>query len=287
MPRQRLWTLLGLGCAVAALLLLASSLSTLTFRPGHFYDLSALRPQMGRAGAALPRDPSSLDFWQALISSVSLVLLLALVIGLIFSRKLRRELLRRVISILIVLMLFYQLLNVLRGNSAQEERFPAAATEPLPPLLGGEPLPAFIPQPTLWLIALVSATLVALLLAGIWLFWRRLRAQESPLARLADEAGAALADLQSGSDLKDIVLRCYAQMGQIISEQRGITRPRDMTPREFARQLAAVGLRDEHIEQLTRLFERVRYGARQVGEREEREAVACLTAIAHLYRRAP
>jgi hypothetical protein len=97
----------------------------------------------------------------------------------------------------------------------------------------------------------------------------------------------AIADLQSGSDLKDTVLRCYVRMSQVLSEQRGITRPLDMTPREFEQQLAAVGLRDEHIGQLTRLFERVRYGARPAGEREEREALACLTAIAHMYRRAP
>jgi hypothetical protein len=287
MSRQRLWTLIGLCCAVVALLLLASSLSELRFRPGRFYDLSALLPAMDGTGVALSRDPGALGFWQTLLSRVSLVLLVCLVIGLIFSRKLRRELLRRVISILIVLILFYQLLNVLRGNPAQEQGFPAAANDPLPPLLGGESLPAFVANPTPWLIALVSAALLALLLGGIWFFWRRLHTREAPLARLADEAQVALADLQSGSDLKDVVLRCYMQMSQILSEQRGITRPRDMTPREFARQLAAVGLRDEHIGQLTRLFERVRYGARQAGEREEREAITCLTAIAQAYARSP
>ena len=287
MPRQRVWTLIGLSGAVVALLLLASGLSGLTFQPGHFYDLNMSMPALGGAGAGLPRDPASLAFWQTLISSVSLVLLLFLVIGLIVSRKMRRELLRRLITILIVLLLFNQLLRMLRNNAAQEGRSSATANLPRLTFLGGEPLPAFVANPTPWLIIVVSAMLGALLLGGIWFFWRRLRTPESPLARLADEAGAALADLQSGSDLKDTVLRCYARMSQIISEQRGITRPHDMTPREFEQQLAAVGLRDEHIGQLTRLFERVRYGARQAGEREQREALACLTAIAQLYRRAP
>jgi hypothetical protein len=125
---------------------------------------------------------------------------------------------------------------------------------------------------------------VALLIGAIWFFWRRLRAQASPLELLAEEAQSALADLQSGGDLKDTVLRCYREMSQILSQQRGVTRPRDMTPREFEQQLAAVGLRDEHIRRLTRLFERVRYGGRQAGEREEREAVACLSAIARAYK---
>ena len=110
-------------------------------------------------------------------------------------------------------------------------------------------------------------------------------AQASPLERLAVEAQQALADLQSGGDLKNTVLRCYREMSRILSEERGITRPRDMTPREFEQRLAAVGLRDEHLRRLTRLFERVRYGARQAGEHEEREAVACLGAIARTYGR--
>jgi hypothetical protein len=286
MPRQRLWTVIGLGCAIVALLLLAASLSELKFQPGHFYDLTSRLPLMGGPGAALPLDPASLDFWQMVMSIVSLALLIYLVIGLIFSRKLRRQLLRRLINILIVLVLFQLLSRALRAASLQQGRSSEGVSTALPGLPGGEPLPTFSANPGPWLIAQVSTILVALLLGGIWLHWRRGRTQESPLARLADEAQVALADLQSGNDLKDTVMRCYREMSRILSEQRGIARPRDMTPREFEQQLAAVGLRDEHIRQLTRLFERVRYGARQAGEREEREAVACLTAIAQTYGRA-
>src|SRR5262245_60360906 len=148
MQRQRLWTLIGLGCALAALLLLASGLARLTFRPGHFYDLSALLPTMGGPGAALPRDPASLAFWQTLMSSITLVLAFLLVLGLIFSRKVRRELLRRALMILIVLILLNQLLKVLRSNPAQEAGSAAAANNPLLELPIGEPLPSFAANPT-------------------------------------------------------------------------------------------------------------------------------------------
>jgi hypothetical protein len=60
-----------------------------------------------------------------------------------------------------------------------------------------------------------------------------------------------------------------------------------MTPREFERYLAAVGVQDSHIRRLTRLFELARYGSGVPGEREEREALACLTTIAETYGRAP
>jgi Domain of unknown function (DUF4129) len=281
MSRQRLWRIIGLGCAIVALLLLASGLSGLTFRAGHFFDLIARLLVPGGAGPAPRVDVASLSFWRALVSSVALVLLVTTVIGMIVSRKLRRELLRRVISMLIALGLFYLLLGILRANSDQRSPSTASAVRPAP--LQGEPFPTFVANPSTWLIVVVSVILVALPLGAIWFFWRRMRAQESPLARLADEAQVALAELQSGIDLKDTVLRCYREMSRILSEQRGIARPRDMTPREFERQLAAVGLRDEHIQQLTRLFERVRYGPRQAGEREEREAIACLSAIAQMY----
>jgi Domain of unknown function (DUF4129) len=74
-------------------------------------------------------------------------------------------------------------------------------------------------------------------------------------------------------------------MNLVLSEQRGIQRQTAMTPREFELYLGQIGLKIEHIRQLTRLFERVRYGAGPPGEREEQEAVACLTAIVEVYGR--
>jgi hypothetical protein len=69
----------------------------------------------------------------------------------------------------------------------------------------------------------------------------------------------------------------------VLSQQRGLERDRAMTPREFAQHLAASGVRDEHIQQLTRLFEDARYGAQPPSARDERAAVECLTAIVQAY----
>jgi hypothetical protein len=52
-----------------------------------------------------------------------------------------------------------------------------------------------------------------------------------------------------------------------------------MTPSEFEQALQGKGLPREPVHQLTHLFEEVRYGARQVGEREERQAIDSLSAI--------
>jgi hypothetical protein len=194
----------------------------------------------------------------------------------------------RAISMLLVVLLFYLLISALRGFTLQGDSAPIESGMPPPPSPpAGVPFPTFVANPAPWLVIAISAVLAALLLGALWLLWRRLRPRPDPLAQLADEARAALAGLEAGSDLTDTVLRCYVEMSRVLSQQRGLDRPRDITPREFEQQLAAAGLRDEHIGQLTRLFERVRYGARQPNEREERAAVACLAAIVQTYGRAP
>lgn len=78
-------------------------------------------------------------------------------------------------------------------------------------------------------------------------------------------------------------MECYLKMNQVLQEQQGIERQKAMTPREFERHLTAVGLTNEHIRQLTRLFESVRYGANAPGQQEEQEALACLSAIVKSY----
>ena len=72
-------------------------------------------------------------------------------------------------------------------------------------------------------------------------------------------------------------------MNRVLQEQRGLERPKAMTPREFERYLLEMGLQDEHIRRLTRLFESVRYGTNAATPQDEREAVACLSAIVEAY----
>ncbi len=154
------------------------------------------------------------------------------------------------------------------------------------PAEGGiaEPFRPLLPNRRSGWCSLISLLFAALLIGVAWLIWRRSRARKpAALQQIADEAQSALRDLEAGGDLADTVLRCYREMSRVLSDQRGIARSQDVTPREFERQLAAAGLRDEHIQQLTRLFERVRYGPRQADPQQEREAATCLAAIVRSY----
>jgi hypothetical protein len=144
------------------------------------------------------------------------------------------------------------------------------------------------PSPTLvWVSTGGIALLIAgLVVAGAWILWRRRRAKPGGLARLAVEARSALDALSAGAKVEDVVLRSYFEMARIIEQERGVVRAGAMTPREFEAQLKALGLPAEDVEQLTRLFEAVRYGRWVAGEQEKRQAMACLTAIAESSRSA-
>jgi hypothetical protein len=280
MRRRQGFLLFYLCAAVGALMLLAASLPQLSFQPGRSFILNSDdSPDAGSGAlAAGSGDPGIL---RLLLAAIVLMVLVYFVLTLIFSAKLRWQLLQRIVQVLVVVLLFFLIVSRLIGTPEALPPTQPAADTPLPtPPPTGEPLPDFVAQPTPWLVALVSLALVALLIAGIWYFWRRSRPVASPVTALAQ---AAIESIQAGGDVQSVVLRCYLEMSEVLGQQRGIERGRAMTPREFAQHLAASGVRDEHIQQLTRLFEGARYGAQPPSSRDERAAVECLTAIVQAY----
>jgi hypothetical protein len=220
------------------------------------------------------------------------LMLVISVIAFIISPEIRREAIKRFIRYLIYAMIIYGLVTLLQ---------PLVQTPELPPAPGsgsGEMLgelpelpspPDYIVNPPDWVVYGVDVLLLLIPLTLAWLFWRRWRAKQrqgSALDTLAQEAQQALSRLQGGHNLKDTIMRCYAEMSQTLQKERGLQRQQAMTPREFESYLAQSGFRDEHIRQLTRLFESVRYGGKTPGQREEQEAVACLQAIVQAYGKA-
>ena len=280
MRRRQGFLFFYLCAAIGALTVLAAGLPQLNFQPGRRFLLDAAPGPDASSGAPAVniREPG---FFALLLPTIVLVVLGYFVLALIFSPKLRRQLLQRIAQVLLVLLLFYLITSRLIGTPAPPPPAQPAAETPLPTSMPtGEPLPDFIPQAAPWLIALVSLVLAALLIAGIWYFWRRSRTVANPITELAQ---AAIESIQAGGDLQSVILRCYLEMSQVLGEQHGIERGRAMTAREFAQHLAASGVRDEHVQQLTRLFEDARYGAQPPSAHDERAAVECLTAIVHAY----
>jgi hypothetical protein len=138
-------------------------------------------------------------------------------------------------------------------------------------------------EPPAWFDAATLAfTLVLLafaLLIGWWV-WRRMNGRETmALDSVGRDAEAALAELRSGANLQDTIVRCYFDMNHSLAGSLGLRRPEGMTPREFEEIMTGEGLPPEEVQRLTRLFEKVRYGAADADAEDQAEAIACLEAI--------
>lgn len=290
--RQRHWVLLFSGLAVVALVFLAAGLSDLEFLPGRPHPILDLIGDLLRAiFGAIPEGQAFGPLFVVLIWAAMLLLILLVFYLIIMPRTKTQG--SRWLGYIVWLLALYLFLRF-RPSVTEESRgaspaIPQTALPTLPPSL--TPVPDEVvasatefasssPQWVVLLVALILALLTMVgLLAAARFFWRRSHVSSSPLEELAQEAQGALVALEAGADVKDTVMRCYFEMSRVLDEQRGIRRAGAMTPREFERQLKAVGLPGTHVERLTRLFEGVRYGARVADEQEERQAVACLTAI--------
>jgi hypothetical protein len=288
---KKFWTLALLGLAIVTTILLAAGIAHIEFLPGQPFPLAGFLQLLAgvRAsfigGVTLP-----LNIMRPLMACVWVMLFISIV-AFIISPEVRREAIKRLIRMIIYAMVIYGLVTVLQPLLAERMLSQPAsggelteAEEAQPPL---KP-PDFVVNPPTWMVYAIDILLLVIPLTIAWLIWTRWRVvnKESPLELLTQEAQEALTRLQMGHNLKDTIMRCYAEMSQILQQQKGVQRKQAMTPREFEGYLAQSGLSDEHIWRLTRLFERVRYGGKTPGQAEEQEAVACLQAIVQAYGKA-
>jgi len=281
---KNLWTIILLSSAILAMLLLSAGPSRIELLPGEPFLL-----EREADAETADRQVSEAEMFQMLLRGFLLLLAAILPIGLplaiiymIISRRARRQVFRD-IMLVVTIILVLQALRRMMSEQSKGGFDLAPNMSPLAQALSSQSLADMVAAPPRWFILVVSfllALLFAVLLGGIaWFLWRRSRQAETPLEQLAQEAQDALDALHAGIDLRNVVLRCYARMNQVLREQRGIVRHKAMTPREFERQLATAGLPHEQIRQLTRLFERFRYGNELPDEGEEHQAMACLRAI--------
>jgi type II secretory pathway component PulM len=280
---QKQTPLLLLGITILAIILLSSGLSELKFQSGRSLNilekLGELRsdPGPGLSLGAFPIEVFTLVFWSSLVFAL---------IFAIVSPRYRKLLLRTFITMLLLLFAFSLLRPIQPDTIIEDEEETAQMDEAvLGQNAGDSPeTPDFVSDPPHWFMMVVNVVVALLLAAAFWLLWRFMRARDDDTQTLlVQQAEIALSDLTAGGDLKDVIMRCYASMSQVLYQSRNIQRDEAMTPREFEIHLAEIGLQDRHIQRLTRLFESVRYGASSPGELAQREALDCLRAIARAW----
>jgi hypothetical protein len=283
--RQKLWVLLFSGLAIVAMVFLAIGLSDLQFLPGRSL------PRRGEAsellGVFFRPIPGSeiLGYLFMGFYYFALLLLPFAIIYFIISPDLRRRVLRglgMLLWLVAILLMIRARPDIFSQLQLVSEATPQADEITIPVVEFASSFPPWLV--TVSTVGLAAATAAALV-GAIWYVWRRSQKPATPLQQLAQEAQVALDALGAGASVHDTVMRCYFEMSRTLSQQRGLRRAEAMTPREFEEELKTAGLPAPHIEQLTRLFEAVRYGARVADQAEERQAVACLTAIVEASKR--
>lgn len=293
--RQNLIAILFLIAAVTVILLFASGLSSLQLRPGGSLNVfAALTDMMSPAEVETP-SATELDaqgeglpvlgfarafFW--------ILLFLTLVYAFV-SPQFRKQVIRTVILAVVLVFALNRLRETLTPKELEET--PVGLAEQPPPGAYANALPdppsivTSTPDWIVWTITILFALFFVIL---IWFLWRKLRPrteEENAQTQVAQQAGAALSELEQGGDLREVILRCYAQMSNVLYENSNVTRHSAMTPRDFEQHLMQLGFADQHIGRLTRLFEAARYSTGVPGPAAEAEAMDCLSAIVQEYGR--
>jgi hypothetical protein len=267
---------------LAAILLLATSLHDVHFQPGR----SLVSPEttnsqvLIQAQETLPNTP----LWKILLFWLAFTINLFLFFYLL-PPELRKKILRQMISFSLgILILFialrYRLIQLptLGGN-------PAKTAGQAPSGLNSDSLPPAFQPPSItpWMTYLISLGVFLGLLILTWIayrWWERAQARRhTSLYDIAGIARLSLDDLAAGRDWGDVIIQAYARMNAVVSDKRGLQRQKAATPREYALRLETEGLPAVAVNRLTRLFESVRYGARESNQADINEAVACLNSI--------
>jgi hypothetical protein len=258
---------------VLAAALIGAALSRLEFQPG--IPLPGVGWFWGRTSQKDVPKISIPIVTMVKITFVVLLILAAIYTGVKFRKKIPwREILAPAFFTLTFSMIALFLLFTLQGIRIN---FDVQAPEiPTPEIIvESQPLGPLNTNLT-WLVWVGLA--LGLILLGVRLFFWRREPDRIPDA-VQREAEQAIRALQTGSDVRSVIVRCYRQMSQELQKERGIQLEETMTARDFERLLEARGIPHDPVHQLTQLFEGARYGYQQPGPEEERKALDCLNAI--------
>lgn len=264
------------GLTLAAVAVLAIGVDRLELKPGvpmafNALDTRTLSQVIGQIGAP----DALLGFLGNLLRIGVLVALPFAVVHFIRSPEARK----RVLTQLFYLLLFSLAVLSLSRTFHPPQIRPTALSPPESSLPGAPAAAGSIAaEAPRWLINAISLTgAAALAAAGYWIY-RRSRQVPSD-TRAAVEAQLALAEIEAGADLENVILRAYYQLCVASRSRRGIARSRNQTAREYGGDLRQAGLPPQALHQITRLFEKARYGDKPLDADDERAAVESLRQI--------
>lgn len=273
-------TVIFLTLSMGMIFLIAAGLPALELRPGWPFphqDSGSLPLSTGGQTPVDVQPGRLLPIFQAFLA-VGLLLAGGYLTYLLVTQAGLKRILSASVFLTVVLMLLRWLpaMPINRENSWSQPTLRATALPQLKtPVVPLDP-PSFLTVLILIGLALLAAALITVVLH------RAVRDRVEN--RLEQEAARAIAALQAGEDLKNVVLRCYQRMSQALQEEQGLGREVFMTVQEFELLLQSRGVPAEPVRQLTHLFEMVRYGRHTPRVQDEQIALSSLKAILHYSR---
>lgn len=268
------------------MVLLAISLPDLQLQPGD--DLYAYQDAEQESGTSETQEPdyTAWENFMRVFSAVISILLVIYIVGSLFSKEGRKRLLGSV-GLLILLALMMLVFSNVWSSGEPIEEVPVSEVdegelEETEEVLGTAV--EFDPEPKSWLLTLVIVSGAVLLAVIVFFLVNSFSDQGSQetlqFDELAEKAQSALEDIEADHiNFEDIIIRCYADMSHALQTQTGIQRDQAMTTFEFEQELIRRGFPTQPVQQLTRLFEQVRYGHQETGEPEKQAAVESLGEI--------
>lgn len=267
--------LLLMAAMLVALTLLATSFGSLEFETGRrvSFTVEADATEVAESEEVAPVEEVPTSPARRLLYVIFIyVVIPASLFYTVFTRSGRESLRRALINAIAAVAIYIVIIRVIeRLNLSQATRDIGEGTIVLS--LDSMP-PAFVAA----LSFSISTTLIVIAV----LLYLRWRMRPQPVVTVQVRAKEAIAEIKAGGELRSIILRCYHDMLHTVRERVGIERLEHVTPREFEDHLIEIGLPSADIQQLTRLFERVRYGESDTDSASERNrAVHCLNTIVH------
>lgn len=282
---------LAIGLLAALLLLLlvlSAALPRLELQPGTLFRLEEEENPSPEAAAFA--DASAIQrgllVLRGIVAAVVIIYPIYIILSLLTKegrKRLFKDLARLAVLILFLLWFTENGSQFIKGFEGGEEQAAGLEIDITPEAT----VVAFEPVDTsggaLVILVVLAIGLAAIVGAFAWWWFtpehRKPYPKPTPGQQLAEQAGQAVKEIEAGAELSDVILRCYHQMERTLADNRGLARPDQETPSEFAGELVAQGLPEAPVRQLTRLFEAARYGSLEMNYDSQQAAVKCLTAI--------
>ncbi len=219
-------------------------------------------------------ETAKLSLFQNLFS----VLIVALLISSLFAlfNKLNRKTLT-IIAIIVTILVFLFVIADQFPSSNINGEITLQENENTPS--SGELVFSAISEPPSFLIWIVGIGFIVIVVMIFVVFLSRTNEVKKVADPLLLTVDKTLSLLNDGNNFQNVIFDCYSQMIEVMKEEFNINKDASVTANEFKELLIRRGLPVVPVNQITSLFEKIRYGSKSILPEDEKNAINCLLEI--------